>query len=115
MTFPWAQTIFLKELSLLAHKFYGGKMMTVPKAGLYGFNWFNVWYTPGVSRVSTSIRGSQEWFVPGVTNLDQFDPECEIRPLTRTVEKEVNVVVKTAAGFGGQNAVMILASGSRDA
>jgi malate dehydrogenase (oxaloacetate-decarboxylating) len=63
-----AQTIFLKELSLLTHKFYGGKMMTVPKAGLYGFNWFNVWYTPGVSRVSTAIRGSQEWFVPGVTN-----------------------------------------------
>jgi malate dehydrogenase (oxaloacetate-decarboxylating) len=63
-----AQTIFLKELSLLAHKFYGGKMMTVPKAGLYGFNWFNVWYTPGVSRVSTAIRGSQEWFVPGTSN-----------------------------------------------
>jgi malate dehydrogenase (oxaloacetate-decarboxylating) len=63
-----AQTIFLKELSLLTHKFYGGKMMTVPKAGLYGFNWFNVWYTPGVSRVSTAIRGSQEWFVPGVSN-----------------------------------------------
>jgi malate dehydrogenase (oxaloacetate-decarboxylating) len=50
------QTIFLKELSRLAHGFYGGKMMTVPKAGLYGFNWFNVWYTPGVSIVSTSIR-----------------------------------------------------------
>ena len=63
-----AQTIFLKELSLLTHKFYGGKMMTVPKAGLYGFNWFNVWYTPGVSRVSTAVRGSQEWFVPGVSN-----------------------------------------------
>jgi malate dehydrogenase (oxaloacetate-decarboxylating) len=68
-----AQTIFLKELSLLAHKFYGGKMMTVPKAGLYGFNWFNVWYTPGVSRVSTSVRGSQEWFIPGVSN--RSDPE----------------------------------------
>ena len=21
----------------------------MPKAGIYGFNWFNVWYTPGVS------------------------------------------------------------------
>jgi malate dehydrogenase (oxaloacetate-decarboxylating) len=63
-----AQTVFLRELSLRAHKFYGGKMITVPKAGLYGFNWFNVWYTPGVSRVSTAIRGCQEWFVPGVSN-----------------------------------------------
>jgi len=51
-----AQTLFLKKLSLEAHKFYGGKMKTVPKCGLYGFNWFNVWYTPGVSLVSTTIR-----------------------------------------------------------
>jgi malate dehydrogenase (oxaloacetate-decarboxylating) len=51
-----AKTIFLKELAFSAHKFYGGKMMTVPKAGIYGFNWFNVWYTPGVSKVSTTIR-----------------------------------------------------------
>lgn len=50
------QTLFLKELAYEAHKFYGGKMVTVPKAGVYGFNWFNVWYTPGVSKVSTSIR-----------------------------------------------------------
>ena len=51
-----AQTLFLKELAYDAHKFYGGKMITVPKAGVYGFNWFNVWYTPGVSKISTSIR-----------------------------------------------------------
>lgn len=51
-----AQTIFLKRLSLAAHEFYGGKMMTVPRAGIYGFGWFGVWYTPGVSAVSTAIR-----------------------------------------------------------
>ena len=55
-----AKTIFLKELSLAAHRFYGGKMMTVPKAGIYGFNWFNVWYTPGVSEVSTTIRDNND-------------------------------------------------------
>ncbi|MCE5256939.1 MAG: NADP-dependent malic enzyme [Spirochaetaceae bacterium] len=55
-----AQTIFLKKLSVDAHRFYGGKMQTVPKAGLYGFNWFNVWYTPGVSRVSTTIRDNND-------------------------------------------------------
>jgi len=55
-----AKTIFLKELSLAAHRFYGGKMMTVPKAGIYGFNWFNVWYTPGVSAVSTAIRDDND-------------------------------------------------------
>jgi malate dehydrogenase (oxaloacetate-decarboxylating) len=51
-----AKTIFLKELADSMHRFYGGKMQTIPKAGLYGLNWFNVWYTPGVSKVSTTIR-----------------------------------------------------------
>lgn len=51
-----AKTLFLKHLSVEAHRFYGGKMQTVPRCGLYGFNWFNVWYTPGVSSVSTTIR-----------------------------------------------------------
>lgn len=54
-----AQTYFLKQLSLLAHAHFGGKMQTVPKAGIWGFNWFNVWYTPGVSAVSTTIRDDQ--------------------------------------------------------
>jgi malate dehydrogenase (oxaloacetate-decarboxylating) len=51
-----AKTMFLKELSLQAHEFYQGKVQVLPKAGLFGFNWFNVWYTPGVSSVSTAIR-----------------------------------------------------------
>ena len=51
-----AKTVFLKQLALRMHRFYRGKMITVPKAGVYGFNWFNVWYTPGVSKVSTTIR-----------------------------------------------------------
>ncbi len=54
------KTIFLKQLASRTHKFYKGKMMTVPKAGLYGFNWFNVYYTPGVSMVSTTIRDDNE-------------------------------------------------------
>ena len=55
-----AKTLFLKNLSLEAHRFYGGKMQTVPKSGVYGFNWFNVWYTPGVSKISTSIRDERD-------------------------------------------------------
>lgn len=51
-----AQTIFLKRLALAAHEFYGGKMMTIPKAGIYDFGWFGVYYTPGVSAISTAIR-----------------------------------------------------------
>jgi malate dehydrogenase (oxaloacetate-decarboxylating) len=55
-----AQTLFLKKLSLDAHSFFGGKMQTLPKCGLWGFNWFNVWYTPGVSKISTTIRDDNE-------------------------------------------------------
>lgn len=55
-----AKTLFLKELSIRAHKFFGGKMQTLPKAGLYGFNWFNVYYTPGVSKISTTIRDDNQ-------------------------------------------------------
>ncbi|MDR3122215.1 MAG: NADP-dependent malic enzyme [Treponema sp.] len=55
-----AQTLFLKSLSLEAHRFYGGKMQTVPKCGLAGLNWFNVWYTPGVSKISTTIRDDND-------------------------------------------------------
>ncbi len=54
------QTLFLKRLAETAHKFYGGKMQTVPKAGVFGFNWFNIWYTPGVSKISTTIRDDND-------------------------------------------------------
>jgi malate dehydrogenase (oxaloacetate-decarboxylating) len=54
------KTAFMKNLSVKAHKFYRGKMQTVPRAGVFGFNWFNVWYTPGVSKVSTSIRDDND-------------------------------------------------------
>lgn len=55
-----AKTLFLKKLSEDAHAFYNGKMQTVPKAPVLGFNWFNVWYTPGVSKVSTNIRDNND-------------------------------------------------------
>ncbi len=54
------KTLFLKKLSFDAHEYYGGKIQTLPKAPIVGFNWFNVWYTPGVSSVSTSIRDNHD-------------------------------------------------------
>ncbi len=55
-----AKTLFLKRLAEKAHHYYGGKIQTGPKAGVFGFNWFNVWYTPGVSKISTTIRDDNE-------------------------------------------------------
>ena len=54
------KTLFLKKLSQEAHCFYSGKIQTIPKAPVPGFNWFNVWYTPGVSKVSTNIRDNND-------------------------------------------------------
>ncbi|MBN1232031.1 MAG: NADP-dependent malic enzyme [Candidatus Coatesbacteria bacterium] len=54
------KTALLKALAKRMHKFYRGKVHTVPKAGVWGFNWFNVWYTPGVSVVSTTIRDNND-------------------------------------------------------
>ncbi|NLG34181.1 MAG: NADP-dependent malic enzyme [Lentisphaerae bacterium] len=51
-----AKTVFFKALALEAHRFYGGKIQVLPRAPLPGFQWFNAWYTPGVSSVSTGIR-----------------------------------------------------------
>ena len=55
-----AKTLFYKVFALKMHKHYQGKMQTIPKAPVYGFNWFNAWYTPGVSRISTSIRDNND-------------------------------------------------------
>jgi malate dehydrogenase (oxaloacetate-decarboxylating) len=55
-----AKTLFFKKLAEDAHRFYQGKIEVVPKAPVLGFNWFNVWYTPGVSKVSTSIRDNND-------------------------------------------------------
>lgn len=54
------KTTFLKRLSELTHKHYSGKIQVVPKVPVPGFNWFNVWYTPGVSKVSTTIRDNND-------------------------------------------------------
>ncbi|MCL1814532.1 MAG: NADP-dependent malic enzyme [Treponema sp.] len=55
-----AKTHFFKNLAVKTHDFYGGKMQTIPKCGLNGLNWFNVWYTPGVSKISTAIRDDND-------------------------------------------------------
>ncbi len=55
-----AKTLFLKRLAEKSHSYYGGKIQTAPKASVFGFNWFNIWYTPGVSKISTTIRDDND-------------------------------------------------------
>ncbi len=55
-----AKTAFFKNLSLAAHWFYNGKIQTIPKVPLTENAWFSAWYTPGVSKISTSIRDDND-------------------------------------------------------
>jgi len=55
-----AKTLFFKALALEAHRYYGGMIQVLPRAPLPGIQWFNAWYTPGVSAVSTAIRDQQD-------------------------------------------------------
>jgi malate dehydrogenase (oxaloacetate-decarboxylating) len=55
-----AKTRFFQALALAAHRFYGGKIQILPRAPLPGFQWFNAWYTPGVSAISTGIRDNPD-------------------------------------------------------
>ena len=57
---PAAKTFFYQQLALKAHQWYKGKIQVMPRIPMLGFNWMNVWYTPGVSRISTSIRDGQD-------------------------------------------------------
>jgi len=50
------RTAFLKALSLVAHEHCHGKIRTLPSVSRIEPEWLGVWYTPGVSAVSTAIR-----------------------------------------------------------
>lgn len=50
------RTAFLKALSLVAHENCRGKIRMLPSVARIEPEWLGVWYTPGVSAVSTAIR-----------------------------------------------------------
>lgn len=42
--------------ALRLHPYYKGKMQTIPKAAIWGFDAFSVWYTPGVAAPCLAIK-----------------------------------------------------------
>jgi 3-oxoacyl-(acyl-carrier-protein) synthase len=53
----------------------------------------------------------REGFVPPAVNFEKPDPACSLEPVTERLDRSLRVVVKSAAGFGGQNAVLVLGPG----
>ena len=43
------------EDAKILHKFYGGKIETVPKAAIRDFDDFSIWYSPGVAEPCKQI------------------------------------------------------------
>ena len=54
-----ARTRFLKILALKAHRLCGGKTRLLPSVAQMNPEWLGVWYTPGVSSISTAIRDQE--------------------------------------------------------
>jgi len=60
-------------------------MQALPKCGIYGFNWFNVWYTPGVSKITDGmaircahsiVEFSENWGIETdniIANMEETD------------------------------------------
>jgi malate dehydrogenase (oxaloacetate-decarboxylating) len=48
------------EVALRLHAFYGGKLQTLPKCAVRGFEDFAVWYTPGVAAPCLAIQAQAE-------------------------------------------------------
>ncbi|NHK31005.1 MAG: NADP-dependent malic enzyme [Asgard group archaeon] len=42
------------------HPYYKGKMQTVPKASVWGFDAFSIWYTPGVAAPCLAIKKNKD-------------------------------------------------------
>lgn len=55
------------ELAVPWHRFYGGKMETVPRCIVRGMDDFSVWYSPGVAAACTAIERDPE-LVDELTN-----------------------------------------------
>ncbi|MEE8336950.1 MAG: beta-ketoacyl-ACP synthase II [Dehalococcoidia bacterium] len=63
----------------------------------------------GGIEIATAIRMLREGKIPPTINLDHADPECDLDYVpNETREVEIEVLMKNAFGFGGQNAVLIL-------
>ncbi|GAB5490021.1 MAG: beta-ketoacyl-ACP synthase II [Phototrophicaceae bacterium] len=56
-----------------------------------------------------SIMAMQNNFVPPTINLNETDPDCDLNYTPNVgVERDINVVMSNAFGFGGHNAVIIM-------
>jgi 3-oxoacyl-[acyl-carrier-protein] synthase II len=63
----------------------------------------------GAMEAVVGLMAIRDNFVPPTINLDNPDPECDLNYTPNVgVERQIDVVMSSAFGFGGHNAVIIL-------
>ena len=62
----------------------------------------------GITEVITCIRAMETGILPPTLNLDNQDPECDLRIPTEPTEEQVEYAMSNAFGFGGQNSSVIV-------
>ena len=65
--------------------------------------------------VKTAVRlAMRDGFVPPTLNLNDPDPQCDLNHVANQgAQRQLNVTVKIAAGFGGHIGIVVLERGER--
>lgn len=61
----------------------------------------------GAFEAIISIHSLNRQQIPPTINLENQDPDCNIRVITETTEFKMNYILSESFGFGGQNSVLI--------
>jgi 3-oxoacyl-[acyl-carrier-protein] synthase II len=88
-------------------RFLGDRLASVPVTAAKGVIGHALGAAGGLETVA-SVAMLRAGFVPRAAGFSTPDPECVVVPATKTLHRPLEVVVKSAAGFGGQNAALVL-------
>lgn len=101
-------TIYNDRMEAIAvRRFLGDRVGNVPVTGSKGVTGHTVGAAgalEAVACVQALLRGQ----IPPTVGFETMDDECGLSPVMETMTRDLSVILKTAAGFGGQNAALVL-------
>lgn len=62
----------------------------------------------GVLEIASTLMTMKEGIIPPTINLDEKDPDCDIKIITEKRETDIRIAISNSFGFGGVNAVLVL-------
>jgi 3-oxoacyl-[acyl-carrier-protein] synthase II len=88
-------------------RFLGGRWGEVPVTASKGVIGHTLGAAGGLETV-IAVKMLEEGILPPTVNFRNPDPEVGSDPVRATTRRDLEIVVKTSAGFGGQNAALVL-------